>query len=242
MGKIDCINEARKALSIFDEDEIKDYINEVMQRATEYKNLPSRVAIMKAQEEIHSEKLKSYFDDTIIAANNTVKYNRLANLIRKGKTNLKEIWIRRHKNLGATNIESQKNTAKFDLYQPLFQSMSKEARNYLINSRNDLEIGRALDGNSKDKLANQVAKHIKDYIAKRTQEMVESNAMRLEHINKDRFVRTIHDASKLLSGGKNIFQKVKGVAVKAARLTVQQAKEKWINFIMPLLDNDKNIR
>lgn len=237
MAAEDCLEAARKALSFFDEGEIKQYAIDVFARAKQFDDLAPRAAINRAMDEINNERAESYFEDAQIKARNTIKFDRLANLIKTEKANLKEIMIRRHKNLNL-NIESSQRAARFELYNSFFGKLTPEERNYITDSRNDIDVFRAIDGKKSSDIAKSISSKHEEYITTRNTNLVKSDAMPLDFINKDRHLKAVHDPSKLLSGGRSLIESIKG-SVNKDTFSIERAKLVWKSFIKPLLDLKK---
>lgn len=238
-----CYEEALKYLKHFDKNDLSHYVNEVFTKAKSYGDLRSQQAMDKAIEEVNQEHLQNFFEDSLVTQNNTRKFDALADTLKTKSINLRSLLAQRYTNLDE-NLPAYQKAAQQRLFKALFQGMSDEELSFLQNKENDISIARALDGKSSSALAKKLAKQIKDYIEVRNPELIISNALRLREVNKDRFIRAVHDAGLLNQGGRsggNTFKHLfKNSTEKNALL--KSAKEKWITFIKQLLNLEKTFR
>lgn len=230
-----CLVTARAALTMFDNDELKRYTSQVLNKARAYENIKGTEAIDKAIEEIGNEKLEQMTESLQIKVNNAAKLDRIANDIKEKKFGLKDFISRRYKNL-SYNIESAQRTSRKLLGNSFFGVLEKDEFTYLRDGKNDLEIMRAVDGKTNvSPIAKNIAEKFKKYIDFRNAEMVSSNALSINQLNKDRFLRAVHNRNLLMSGGKSVIDAAKN----AGKYDITKSKDIWRNFIKEHLNLEK---
>ena len=236
-----CYDYALKHLIHFKEDDLQVYVNDVLSKAKSLDNLRSQSAINQAIEEVNQEHLQSFFEDTLVTQNNIRKFDALADTLKTKSIDLRSLLAQRYTNL-ANNLPAHQKAAQQRLFKTLFQGMSDEELSFLQNKENDILIARALDGKAGPELAQKLAKQINDYMDVRNSELTISNALRLREVNKDRFIRAIHDEGLVGQGGrstgtlfKNVTSRLKGDQAKL----LKSAKNRWIQFIKSHLDLEK---
>ena len=232
----ECLSEALTALKDFDADELKQYAYDVFQKAKEYPNVSNAAAFEKAMKEINDERLQSYFESTMTAANNVTKIEAQAERIRQGKANLANISVKRHVNQGES-IASAQSAAQQEMEDLFFSRLSREEVDFLANGgkgENDQIIADAFDGKEvNNPLAQKVVENWKQvYFPERNAKLVTSNAMPFKHINEDRSFRNIHDAGKMILGAKSAADE----AASEAKFNARPAKEQWIDAIQKHFD------
>jgi len=236
MAKISqhCLDEALTALGKFTQDDLKDYVRDVFNRARSYDDLFGTAAMQKAIKEVNNESLQAFFEDAMIKTNNVNKFNKITSLFKKG-VDLTEVILRRHKNLDY-NIESAQRAARMRLHSSFYSKLSSEEVDYIIKGKNDIDIARAIDGKAASPTAKAIAERHREYIDSRNAEMVTSNALPLDYINKDRHFRGIHNRSKILSGGASLYQRAESAIKKTASV---DTRERWKQVILPKLDLER---
>lgn len=236
-----CYDYALKQLIHFKEDDLHNYVNDVLAKAKEYDHLRSQPAINQAIEEVNKEHLQSFFEDALVTQNNTRKFDALADILKAKSIDLRSLLAQRYTNL-ANNLPAHQKAAQQRLFKALFQGMSDEELTFLQNKDNDISIARALDGKAAPALAQSLAKKINEYMDVRNPELIISNALRLRAVNNDRFIRAIHDEGLVSHGGRSTSKLFKNIT---NRLTGNQAelvkssKVRWIQFIKSHLNLEK---
>ena len=129
----------------------------------------------------------------------------------------------------------------------LLHTLSIEDTKFLHDNDNRLEISKAVDGENISEQANRVGKAINDYITLRNSRIVLSDALSLDEIQSDRWLRTIHDRSRLISPsslGERITQVVKSPFRTLTKQTNfnENAPKEWLNFIKSKLDLDETFK
>lgn len=209
-----------------DEKALKQYVSDVLNTMRE-----RDISSSAAQDYINNQLLQSAFERVQTTENNIRKYSRLENMIKNNNVTLRDIVGRRHKNL-SENIESAQRAATNQLMDAMFRELTPEDVKYLQDSDHMDEIAQAYDGKKADPIAQKIADKLKRYIDTRTAEMVNSNALPIENIQSDRYLRMVHDRSKLL--GQSLrkltwFRATKPEDVKSAKIA-------WRESIKPLLN------
>lgn len=212
-----CYEHALKELAHFREEDLREYVNEVLAKAKSFDSLRSQSAIDKAIETINQEKLQSFFEDAMVTQNNIRKFDALADILKTKPIDLRSILAKRYTNLD-NNLDAYQKTAQQRLFKALFQGIADEELAYLQNKDNDISIARALDGKAAPELAKKLAKHIEDYIDVRNPELIISNALRLREVNTDRFIRAVHDQGLISQGGRSAGNTFKRLWEKSERL------------------------
>jgi len=235
MAKISeaCLAAAKDALKTFSQVDLERYVIKVFNKAREYTNLKGQSAIDRAIQEVGDEDAKMYMETLQVKVNDQVKFEERAQLIKDKKAILLNTLVRRLKNVG-NNVESAQRAAKKILMDKSLNILSAEETNFIHNSKNDVDIMRALDDKPSSDIAKTIAKKIQSYIETRNSEEVNSGALLLSNLNKDRMFKAIHDAGKLLRGGRNLVQ-----SALSSKYTTEAAKAIWKDFIRPLLHLEK---
>src|ERR1700733_13459751 len=106
----DCLDEALTALKDFSKEELKEYAFNVFEKAKQYTNMSNMRAFEEAMNEINDERLKSYFESAMTAANNASKIEYQATKIQNKKATVQNILVKRHENLGDNVVAAQMAT------------------------------------------------------------------------------------------------------------------------------------
>lgn len=224
----DCLDEAIRGLKDFTSEELKQYAFDVFEKAKSYQGMSNMRAFDQAMKEINDERLKSYFESAMTAANNTMKIQDNINRIKNKKADIHTLLVKRHENQ-AHNVAAAQAAARETLEGSFFNKVDREQTEFLASGKNDLMIADAYDGK---KVADPTAKVIADlwknvYFPERNSEMILSNAMPFEHINEDRSFRNSHDSNKLILGGRSAINEAKG----EGKFDASLAKRKWVDTI-----------
>lgn len=228
----DCLSEAITALSLFDEEELKQYVIQVMQRAKEYEDLGGQVSIDRAIQDINKQEMNILLTNATIKANNTLKYEKAANLMKKG-INLNSFLDKTAVNKDY-NIENSQRSAQQELYKQVLGKLSKEQETILSGGKHEDEIYSAMDGvKSKTPEINEIAEILKGYPELiRNPELVKSNALPPEYINPDRMLRNYHNPSRVASAGQSLITR----ALSREKVNTYSPKMLWREFIKTKLD------
>ncbi len=230
-----CLEEAKNALNLFDEQELKEYTIQVFKKAREYEDLGGEASLNRAMQEVNKEHMDVLLSNATIKANNTLKFEKAASLMKKGG-NLVSFLHKSGRNYDH-NVESVQRTTQNDLYRQVFGKMSKEQETILISGKHEDEIFAAMDGVKSDNPEiNAIADIIKDYPELiRNPEIVKSNALPPEYINPDRKLRNYHDPSRVASAGQSLITR----ALSKEKVNADSAKLVWREDIKRELDLDK---
>lgn len=226
----ECMDAAKAALKTFKEADLEKYVAHVFDKMRSYENLHGTEAVQKAIAEVNDERLQGYFEALQTKVNDAAKTDKRADLIREGKMDLLQTLVRRVKGLG-DNVEASQRAAFKRLMNKFFNILSGEETAFIHDSKNDIDIVRAVDGKPASDLAKSIADKFKTYIEARNIEMVNSNALPLRAINKDRMLRAVHDVGRLLRGGRGLVQSALG-----EKFNIKQARDVWKEKILPLLN------
>ncbi|MBX4189687.1 hypothetical protein KW791_00095 [Candidatus Parcubacteria bacterium] len=198
-----CLDEALTALNHFNSDELSEYVRDVFNRARKMENLSSARAFDTAIKEINNERLQSFFESSTTKAANTVKFEKEAGKIRSKKETVRSLLTKRYTNLG-DNVASSQWAARSRLARKAFDPLSEEEISYLQDPNNQRTIADAMDGRKvNNPTAEKIAKQFHEYIEYRNAELIGSTAMRFDEMNKDRNLRFIHNADKIVRAGRS---------------------------------------
>lgn len=228
----ECLNAAKEALSSFTNVDLEEYVISVFRKAREYEDLRGSAGIRKAIDEINNQYMQNFMEDLQTKVNDADKFNSRKRLI-EDKVPLLNMIVRRENNK-SENIESAQSSASKRLMDVSINQLSGDEFKFLLDSRNTKEIIAAIDGKKSSPIAEKIANVFKKYIEIRSSEVVNSGALPLEAINKDRFLRAIHDESKILKGGRTFFD-----ALGKKKYTVEQSRGMWKERIKKFINIDK---
>ncbi|WP_010597613.1 hypothetical protein [Rickettsiella massiliensis] len=238
--KKNCLANALANLSQFTENDLHEYVNNVLSKAREYDKLGNRGAINKAIDEVNQENLQNHLEDIQVTANNVRKFDNLAKTLKEKPINLRSLLVQRYTNL-SSNVEAYQKAAQQRLFKALYQGMSDEELSYLQNKDNDISVARALDGKTAPELAKQLAKKIENYIDVRNPELIISNALRLREVNTDRFIRAVHDQRLVMQGGRSMAKRLSlhNLSAEMRSESIKNAEKRWVSFIKTHLNLEK---
>lgn len=234
---VDCLAIGEKVLASFTRNELQNYVDEVIERAQSYQNLKGEAAMKSAILEINDDMAKNLFGDCKTRANNVAKTRMLKQLIKKG-IDLRKILTPRGKANQSNNVWQSQRAAKGLLFDSVFKDMLSKEQNYFYDPKNEMDIASAMDGDAASDTAKSIAKKLKRYIETRNGEAVRTDALSASYISDYRYLDHMHDASAMISGGKNIIQRAKDM-LNGVKNTISDPKQAWVYFIKKLLD-EKN--
>lgn len=228
MAKIskECVAAARTALSHFSDEELHEYASKVIRKSESEK-----ISIQDAMKSVGDEKIQELFNRNATTAKNIAKFEKISDMIKNKETDMAALYVKRYKGLGY-NVEESQRYAQHDLNENLFNKMSEEQLVYLRNSDNRTTILEAMDGLDAPPIAKEIAEHIHNYKGYSTSKLVESTALPIENIKKNRFLGNNHNLSKILKAGRNAIK----AAGSKAKYTVEESKGIWRNHIKKDLD------
>lgn len=229
----ECLDGAIKALTSFTKEELEEYVHDVFNRARKYDNVKNAKAFDRAMKEINDERLRSFFEDASIKANNTFKFNEEVKKVQSG-IDMRSLLTKRYLNLG-DNVASAQKAAGGRLEQFVFKDLTFDEMEFFNSGKNDEIIADAYDGKRiENPLAKKIAEKIRKYFDYRNSEMVISNAMRFDEISEDRMFRQIHDSGRIISGGRSLLNAAKDYVNK--KYETVNSKMAWKNLIKKYLD------
>jgi hypothetical protein len=237
MSKVsaECLAAALEGLKNFKDDDLREYASAVFAKAKSYDNLTGIAAINNAIREVNDKKAQEYFSDCMTKARSITKINRLVEKFKAGAANMRQMLVRRHKNL-SDNVESAQRAAIIKLHNAFFRELNPDEVKLITDGRNDVDIFRAIDGKQSTPMAKSIAEKYHKYVETRNTDTVLSDALPLDYINKDRYLRAMHDPSKLLSAGQTLVEKA---MAKGKTLSHEAAKTIWMKTIKSLLNLEK---
>jgi hypothetical protein len=118
----ECMDEALTALKDFSKEELKQYTFDVFEKAKKFKNMSNMRAFDEAMKEINNDRMKSYFESAMTAANNARKIEAAASRIKSGKANLQNTMVKLHGNL-ADNVATAQMAAHEELEGTFFNKV-----------------------------------------------------------------------------------------------------------------------
>ncbi len=229
-----CVENALKSLTEFSADDINRYVRKTLENAKKT-GLTGKAAISAVRDDTFNTALGQIGSDAQRSANSVNKYERAARDIKAKKFTVREFVSRGTRNIG-NNIESAQRAATNELMGGFTDTLTKDDIVFMQDTSNEHEIGRATDGHTMSPEANRVGRALNNYMNLRSSKMVLSDAMALDEIQSDRWLRAIHDPSRLMNPS--------GLANRAAQyfkapynfITKQSnfnplARQKWMNFI-----------
>lgn len=224
MAKVskECILNAQKDLDLFTDEELHEYAVKVIRKAEE-----DGSSIEEAMSSVGKEKLSEMFNRNSIMVKNMGKFEKLAEDIKNKTTDLAAIYIKRYKGLGRSVAQSQRH-AQHELNEQLFGKMTAEEVVHLKDSNFRQDIFDAMDGKEDvNPLSKSIAEKIIKYKEYCNGELVNSTALPIENIKKNRFFGNHHNTSKILKGGRNAILS----AVDKRKYKVEESKKKWVDKI-----------
>jgi hypothetical protein len=228
----DCLAKAREALTKTDPDELNEYLSRVFTRAKDYDPNQGFDSIKKAMGEINNEHLEGLTNRVAITARNTAKFETGLKYLKKGLT-LRSLSIVTTKNKDY-NIENAQSVAQLELKKEVLQNFDRDEIKKWQSGKLDEQIAAAASGDKvKDPLAQKIGELYKKYPEEiRNPKMVSSDALSIDEIRDDRFLRHIHDAQRLYNAGESLVKR----ALSLEKVDVEKSKKIWFDDIMKELD------
>jgi len=225
-----CMSVAKATLKTFSEADLEKYVSQVFEKMRTYDNVHGTEAVKRAIGEVNDMRMQGYMENLQIKVNDLAKIEKSGELIKAGKQTLLQTLVKRIKGLG-DNVESAQRKSYKKLMEKFFNVLTDEEFAYLNRAENDIEIVRAVDGKASSPIAKDIAEKFKVYIEARNIDTVASNALPLYAINKDRMLRAVHDAGRLLRGGRSLVQ-----SAMSKKYSITEARAVWREYIRPLLN------
>jgi hypothetical protein len=212
----DCVNEAIEALKHFGENEVKDYVHDVLNRAREIDPSQGGIAIDQATKEINDAMAKELFTDAAQTARNVMYFEKNVADINSGKADLRNLLAGREvrdKYFRQTDKDSRYrgnsvvdavHFAGEELWGRLLSDLSHEEFEHLSGGDFDGDIAAVVDGKkTENPLTKKAADTIKSYMEYRDSMMILSGAMKESERHARRYFRQVHDQSKIIAGGQS---------------------------------------
>lgn len=199
--KNECIDEARKALNHFTNDELEEYIRKVISetKALKARNVPFPREM--AIQNMNNELLASMLEDSARSARDIGKWD-----AKKPKMDMgvkPKSFLDKTKVNTDDNIETASNASKQLLSNDGFGEMTKEHLDVLVDGKADDAIAAVASGKEHgDPIIKKLGKALDEYITKRNARLIRSDAMKPSEMSQDRFFRNSYDASKMVKMGK----------------------------------------
>lgn len=203
----DCIEAALKNLVHFDKDDLEQYINDVFDRASQYGDVKNAQAYNRAIKEVNKEYLQSYFEDASVKAQDLIKFNDKKKMIEEKKIDVKNLILYRHEKFmkASENIVAAQKANYQKLFSFVMDDLSPEEQTRFFSGKDKDAIVSAIDGHaSDDPFVNKMAKKWHEYRQYSNSRLVISGAMKLQDIRNDRYMRQIHDESRIINAGKSL--------------------------------------
>lgn len=229
-----CIDEAFDALKNFSREDLEEYAQDVLVRASKYGDVKNIKAINRAIEEINNETAQTLFAKATQKAKNVLLYENQAKTIREGKSDVIDLISPRGKQL-SENISSAQKAVYQQFYTRVLGDLEHEEVEHLSSGNFDEIIADIHDGKEiNDPRSKKIADKIKDYFVWRNAQLVVSGAMDFYEINEDRMFRAIHDQTKIINAAKSLRQ----VAVERVtkKYSLKGHREAWRNVIKKYLN------
>ena len=212
-NKSECVDTARKALNLFTSDELEEYIKKVSSETKKLKAQGVPFPREQAIKNMNNGLFASMLDDSARSARDIGKWD-----IKKAKMdkNIKpKAFLDKTAKNTDDNIETANHSAKQNLHDYAFKTMSKEDLNILEKIEADDSIYAVADGAEHgDPAIRKIGEALRNYIDPRNARLIRSDAMRPSEMNEDRFFRNTYDRSKMSKLG----------------------RENWINLHKSLID------
>ena len=201
VGK-DCIENAKKALSHFTDQELKDYVSSVNQRALEYEGIGRQDAVNRAIQDINKQEMDILLSQAATKANDALKLEKKTVKIKKG-LKLPDFLHMTNRNKD-DNIQVARYKSKHQLFNGSLGRFTPEQYDILLEGKRNSEIYSHLNGKkSLDPEIAAIADIIREYPEFRNLKMIQSNALQPHEIAEDRFLKTTYNQERVLNAGQS---------------------------------------
>jgi len=237
----DCLLIAQKSLHMFDHSELKEYMSNVFEKATQYKDLGSNAALKQALKETQSDIRQSLLGRCATKANNISKFEHNTKILKEKKIKSYSLLRGSAKNKGH-NVENAQSTRRHQLMNFMFDDLTKEETQYLINPENQIGISEAYDtGRFSNQFEKKLSEKLKSYFQFQKETLVESNAMPIEFLNEDRYFGNLHDRNRILAGGRSMADSAISI-FKGNKYGTEGSGSLWREFIKTKVNIEKMFR
>ena len=241
----DCIDAAVKSLADLGTQEVEQYVKKTLENAKKT-GLSGQAALEAAKNTTYNEVLEQVGSDAQRAANSVVKFEKALAPIGDKKATVRDFVSRGTKNI-SNNIESAQLGTVNELMDSLTSSLNRDDLKFLQDNRNRIEISKAVDGVNINPQANRIGKAINDYITHRNSRMILSDALSIDEIQSDRWLRAIHNRSRLINPSN--LQERAAQMVRSPWKTIMgksnfntNAPSEWLAFIKERLDLEETFK
>ena len=235
----DCLDEAMKSLINFSKDELEDYINDVFDRASQYGDIKNSAAYDRAIKEVNDEYLQSYFEDATNKANDLLKFRRKQRMIENKKNSVKNFVLPRNdKGVSLSENIVQAQAAHYEKFiAQIMDGLDEKEKIKFYDSADEQDIISEIDGNeTNNPYAKKMAKKWNDYRENSNSELVISGALNMKDIRNDRFMRAIHDQTKITLAGKNLSK----IAMDKKKFSMEENRDLWKKSFRPLFNAEES--
>src|SRR3984885_4633604 len=229
-----CIDAAKAALSNFTDDELRDYVSSVNNRASEYEDIGRQDAVNRAIQDINKQEMEILLSQAATKANDSLKLEKNSQKIASGN-DLDSFLHMTNKNKDH-NIQTARYKSKHQLFNNSLGRLSPEQYDLLLKGESDNEIYAHLDGkkSSNPEIA-AIGDILKDYPEFRNLKMIQSNALQPHEISADRKFKTTYDQGRVSSAGQSVITQ----AESKSRVNQELAKEYFVKRRIETLDLKK---
>jgi|3_EtaG_2_1085321.scaffolds.fasta_scaffold09492_2 hypothetical protein len=240
-----CVLNAIKQLAQLSIDDIEKYVKDTLENAKK-SGLSGKAAISNAKNATYNSSLNEIGSNAIIMSNSVAKFSKISKSIADNKFTTRDFLARGSRNIG-NNVESAQLSNTNSLMDSFFNPITKDEVKFLQDKNNRLEIAEAVDGNNMSEVANRIGKAMNDYIITRNSKMILSDALSIDEIQSDRWLRSIHDRSRLINPASLKdrmvqFSKAPLRSIRRQSNFKANAKKQWIDFIKDKLDLDETFK
>lgn len=230
----DCIANAKKALNHFSEDELKDYVSAVNNRAREYEGIGRPDAINRAMQDINKQEMDILLSQAATKANDALKLEKKINKIKKG-IKLPSFLHMTHENKD-DNIQVARYKSRHQLFNSSLGKLTDDQYDLLVAGKHDKEIYAHLDGRKSDNPEiNAIGEILNEYPEFRNLKMIQSNALQPHEIAADRKLKTIYNQSRVITAGQSAITQAKS----SVKVNQQLSKEYFTKRRLETLDLKK---
>jgi hypothetical protein len=199
--KTECIDAARQALNLFTGDELESYIKQVGSLTRKFQKEGIPFARNEAIKVINKTQLESLLDDSASAARNIEKYGEIKSKMDSAVTPIS--FLEKTAKNTDYNVETAINAVNQLMHHQSFGKMSKENLDLLDSAKIDDQVFSVADGGKHDDPSIKLmGESLKNYIEYRNSKLIQSDAMAIADMNKDRYFKNTYDQSKMLKLGR----------------------------------------
>lgn len=231
-----CINKALELLPEFTEEDLEQYVEDVISLAGSSAKDGAPLGIKKAIKIANNHMKQQLFEAAGRKSRSIDKFNTLLEKVKQEGYDFKSFIIRRFNKAG-DNLQSYQDAAQIEAARVAFDGLSEKEKQFMQKTENEQDIANAFDGKEyKNPLSKKIADNIKKYFEYTKKILVESDVLLLSQINMARLFKSVHDPSRMIQGQKNLLQQI----ARIGRADVSGAKDLWVNSIKQYYDMDRS--